>query len=115
MNTQNTPVSKLTDEEVLALTNNGALGPSIVGEELYARAAELVKRTDSGRLGPAIVGDGKKKAAAPPARSPDAYEGIPRNVLLKAARAAKLEVKSKAARDELVDALLAAGVAPPEG
>ncbi len=101
---------RLTDQQVLDRV--GPLGPALVGQELYDRAQEIRKRTNDGVLGPAIVGS----APTPPASTPDVagWEGFQRNTLLKIARVHNLDVKSNYTRDELEDALIAAGIEPPD-
>lgn len=67
-------VAKLTDAQVLVQSDNGRMGPGIIGKPLYDRAQEILKRTGGGVLGPAISDPdyAKKQAAARKATSPKA-------------------------------------------
>lgn len=53
-------IDRLSDTEVLAMA--GTMGPGVIGQELYDRAARVREATDNGRFGPAIL------ATSPPAK-----------------------------------------------
>lgn len=107
------PLDGLSDSDILQRA--GHLGPGIIGDELFERANEIRKRTVNGTLGPAIVGRAGKPAVV---KGGDVditpWENIPRNQCLKIAREAGIACKSNWIHDEVAEALVRAGVAPPQ-
>ncbi len=83
-------VDAMTDAQVLKETNNGVLGPAVVGERLAFRARAILKATGGGKFGTAITShdpehntENGKEAVR---KRLEAQRGIPRSLLEKQER-----------------------------
>lgn len=117
----------LSDTEILELA--GPYGPGLIGQALFDKAQSIRSRGDDGKLGPALLDSdfaakqaAKKAANAPPADPnapppappvPGSWDDITVSGMKLLAQEHGVSYKSRVARAELLDALVAAGITPP--